>query len=145
MAYCEAFMKEAIRLARQSAAEHEVPVGAVIVKNGQIIATGKNQREKTHSALAHAEIVAIQKANRVLSDWRLSGCEMYVTLEPCPMCAGALYMARLSRLYFGAYDKANGAFCNGMLEMMDKVYDVYGGLCETECQTLLSDFFLKNR
>ena len=98
MAYCEAFMKEAIRLARQSAAEHEVPVGAVIVKNGQIIATGKNQREKTHSALAHAEIVAIQEANRVLSDWRLSGCEMYVTLEPCPMCAGALYMARLSRL-----------------------------------------------
>lgn len=145
MAYQQAFMQEAIRLAQECATEGEVPVGAVIVKSGQIIAVGKNQREVSHSALAHAEMVAIHRAGQVLGDWRLTGCDLYVTLEPCPMCAGAIFMSRLSRVYFGAYDPENGAFCGGMMEKIDKVCDVYGGIEEEKCQALLREFFQKNR
>ena len=114
MAYCEAFMKEAILLSLAAKDEDEVPVGAVIVKDGAIIATGQNRREHTKNALAHAEIMAIDAACRALDDWRLSNCDLYVTLEPCPMCAGAIFMARIHNVYFGAYDKENGAFCQGM-------------------------------
>jgi len=145
LAYCESFMKEAIALSLASQEENEVPVGAVIVKDGQIISTGQNRRERTKNALAHAEIVAINGACEVLGNWRLSGCDLYVTLEPCPMCAGAIFMARMQNIYFGAYDRENGAFCQGMLDIVHKQINVYGGICEEECARILTDFFKKKR
>ena len=102
------FMLEAITHAKQAALAGEVPVGAVIIKNGEIIATGKNEREKKQNALSHAEIEAINNACKTLGSWRLDGCEMYVTLEPCPMCAGAIINSRIKTLVFGAYDLKAG-------------------------------------
>ena len=106
------FMSAAIELARQSALEGEVPVGAVIVRNGEIVATGRNRRETGKNALSHAEIQAIDRACRALGGWRLFECEMFVTLEPCPMCAGAVINSRIKRVVFGAYDKKAGSFLN---------------------------------
>jgi len=98
-------MREALRLAKTASDMGEVPVGAVIVRNGEIIATGINRREICKNALCHAEIEAINNACEKLGGWRLPGCEMYVTLEPCPMCAGAIINSRIEKVYFGAYDK----------------------------------------
>ena len=145
MAYCESFMKEALRLAASASCDKEVPVGAVIVKNNRVIATGTNLREKTKSSLAHAEIVAIHRACLFLGDWRLNGCDIYVTLEPCPMCAGAILLSRIKTLYFGAYDRENGAFCQGMLPILHKKTDVYGGIYEKESAAILAEFFQKKR
>lgn len=140
----EKFMAQAIELARAAAAEGEVPVGAVIVKDGAVIATGRNRREVGKNALAHAELEAIDNACKALGGWRIFGCTLYVTLEPCPMCAGAIINARLDRVVFGAYDKKAGSLTS-VQEMFAYPYnhkpEVTGGVMEAECAGLLSDFF----
>ncbi len=138
------FMKEALILAEEAGKEGEVPVGAVIVRNGEIIARGRNMRESKKNALSHAEIEAINSACKVLGDWRLNDCEMYVTLEPCPMCAGAIINARIKTLVFGAYDSKMGSIdsvtnlCN--MPFGHKI-EVYGGIMEDKCLEVLKKFF----
>lgn len=138
------FMREALNLAKIAASEGEVPVGAVIVKDGKIIAKGKNEREKKQNALSHAEIEAINNACKELGSWRLDGCEMYVTLEPCPMCAGAIINARIKTLIFGAYDSKMGSI-DSVINLCDYPYnhkvEVYGGICEDEALAVLQNFF----
>ena len=138
------FMREALNLAKIAASEGEVPVGPVIVKDGKIIAKGKNEREKKQNALSHAEIEAINNACKELGSWRLDGCEMYVTLEPCPMCAGAIINARIKTLIFGAYDSKMGSI-DSVINLCDYPYnhkvEVYGGICEDEALAVLQDFF----
>lgn len=141
-------MRAALRLAKLSFDEGEVPVGAVIVKDGEIIAEGRNRRETEKTALSHAEINAISAACKALSGWRLIGCTMYVSLEPCPMCAGAIINSRLSRVVFGASDKSYGSF--GSLFNLASFPGLYkpqlcGGVLSDECSSLLSDFFKKLR
>lgn len=137
-------MVEAISLAKRSANEGEVPVGAVIVREGKIIARGRNQREQKQNALSHAEIEAINEACKIKGDWRLDDCEMYVTLEPCPMCAGAIINARIKTLVFGAYDSKAGSI-DSVINLCDYPYnhkpEIYGGICEDECLKVLKDFF----
>ena len=145
----EKFMKEALRQAKKAAEIDEVPIGCVIVYEGKIIARGYNQRNKKGSTLAHAEILAIQKASKALGDWRLEGCTMYVTLEPCCMCAMALVHARLKEVVFGAYDPKTGA-CGSMLHLINdykhnhKVL-VRGGVMKEQCASVLSQFFARRR
>ena len=110
----EDYMREALSLAREAAQEGEVPVGCVIVKDGEIIGRGRNRREELQRTSSHAEMEAIAQANERLRSWRLDGCTLYVTLEPCPMCAGAIVNARIPRVYYGARDEAMGA-CGGVL------------------------------
>ena len=137
-------MNAAIEQAKLAASEGEVPVGAVIVRGGEIISEGRNRREKGKNALYHAEIEAIDSACRALGGWRLPGCEMYVTLEPCPMCAGAIINARIEKVTFGAYDYKAGSVCS-VQHMFDLPYnhkpEVEGGYRENECAALLSEFF----
>ncbi len=138
------FMKNAILLAKKAAESGEVPVGAVIVRNGEIIAEGYNMRETKQSALSHAEIEAIKSANKKVGSWRLDDCEMYVTLEPCPMCTGAIINARIKTLVFGAYDVKQGC-ADSLINMFDLPFDnkteVYGGILEDECKEVLKTFF----
>ncbi|MBE6750199.1 MAG: nucleoside deaminase [Ruminococcaceae bacterium] len=138
------FMSEALRLAREAANAGEVPVGAVIVKNGEIIAVGRNMREEKQNALSHAEIEAINTACKRLGSWRLDDCEMYVTLEPCPMCTGAIINARIKTLIFGAFDAKMGSV-DSVVNLCDYPYnhkvEIYGGICEEECKAVLKDFF----
>lgn len=138
------FMEIALRAARISADEGEVPVGAVIVRHGEVIAVGRNRREAVKDALSHAEIEAIRTACAVLGGWRLWECEMFVTLEPCPMCAGAILNARIRKVTFGAYDPKNGAV-ESVLHMFEYPFTykpLYeGGVREEECAAVLSDFF----
>lgn len=142
------FMYEAISLAKKAGALGEVPVGAVIVKDGEIIGAGYNLREQKQNALSHAEIEAINSACQKLSSWRLDGCELYVTLEPCPMCAGAIINARIKTVIFGAFDKSMGSM-ESVINLCDYPYnhkvEVYAGICEDECQQILQDFFKKLR
>ncbi|MBQ8028067.1 MAG: nucleoside deaminase [Clostridia bacterium] len=142
------FMKEALKLAEAAAANGEVPVGAVIVKNGEIIARGKNECEKGKSAVFHAEIQAIKEAGEALGGWRLSDCEMYVTLEPCAMCAGAIINSRLSTVVFGAYDERAGA-CISRLSLFEEglgqKVQLIGGFMEEECSSVLKRFFEEKR
>ena len=142
------FMKEAISLAEKAEENGEVPVGAVIVKDGKIIAKGANKREKEKNALAHAEIDAINGACKALGSWRLDGCELYVTLEPCPMCTGAILASRLSRVIFGAYDERAGA-CLSAVDLpeitAEKKPQIIGGYMEKECKRLLVSFFSRKR
>ena len=112
----EEYMAQALALAREAAAAGEVPVGCVIVRRGVVIGRGRNRREERGSALSHAEVEAIAQANRALGDWRLSDCALYVTLEPCPMCAGAILNARIPRVCFGARDRSWGA-CGGVMNL----------------------------
>ena len=137
-------MIEAISLAKEAGARGEVPVGAVIVKNGEIIACGKNEREAKQNALSHAEIEAINNACENTGSWRLEDCEMYVTLEPCPMCAGAIINSRIKTLIFGAYDSKMGSI-DSVINLCDLPYnhkvEVYGGIMEDECLDLLKNFF----
>lgn len=142
------FMFLALREAKKAANENEVPVGAVIVKDGVVIATGRNMREQKQNALSHAEIEAINSACKNLGTWRLDGCEMYVTLEPCPMCTGAIINSRIKTVVFGAFDK-NAGCMDSVINLCDyplghKV-EVYAGICEDECQQVLQDFFKKLR
>lgn len=142
------FMEEAIKLAKMSEAEGEVPVGAVVVRNGEIVGRGRNRREYGKNALYHAELEAIDEACKKLKGWRLWQCDLYVTLEPCPMCAGAIINSRIKRVYFGAYDNKAGSFGSvadfNMLPYNHKP-EIYGGIMEQECSKLLSDFFKKLR
>lgn len=138
------FMEEALRLAKQSFDEGEVPVGAVIVKDGVVVGRGRNMRENGKNALLHAEICAINEACGNLGGWRLWQCEMYVTLEPCPMCAGAVINSRLKKVTFGAYDKKAGSF-GSVADFNSLPYnhkpEIEGGVDEKECSQLLSLFF----
>ncbi|MEE1224680.1 MAG: nucleoside deaminase [Clostridia bacterium] len=147
----EKFMKEAIKLAKKAQLLDEMPVGAVIVKDGKIIARGYNKRETKKNALLHAEIDAINKACRKLGGWRLVGCDMYVTLEPCPMCAGALLNARVENVYFGAYDEKSGCAGSALnlfnMNLCNYSLNVQGGILQEECTLVIKDFFknLRNR
>ncbi len=144
----EDFMREALRLAREAAEEGEVPVGAVIVRDGEIVARGKNRRETGRNALCHAELEAIGGACRALGGWRLWQCELFVTLEPCPMCAGAAINARLRRVVFGAHDPKAGS-CGSVVNLFELPYNHHpqlcGGVLEEECSSLLTDFFRRLR
>ncbi len=138
------FMDAALALAREAAAEGEVPVGCVIVRAGQIVGRGRNRREKNRNALAHAELEAIQDACARLGGWRLWECTLYVTLEPCPMCAGAIINARIPRVVFGASDEKAGS-CGSVCDLFSMAYNhhpaVEKGLREAECAALLQEFF----
>ena len=140
----EQWMKAAIELAKEAAAEWEVPVGAVVVKDGRIIGTGRNRRELGKNALAHAEIEAIDEACRTLGGWRLFGCTLYVTLEPCPMCAGAAINARLDAVVYGA-DDAKAGSCGSVVDLFELPYNHHPacikGVLKEECTALLTDFF----
>ncbi len=144
----ERWMREAIEEAKKAAAAGEVPVGAVVVKNGAVIARAHNERETAKDVSAHAELTALRRAAAVTGDWRLSDCTLYVTLEPCPMCAGALLAARLCRVVFGAADPAAGALGSVLnLPRYPLSHDpaVTGDVLERDCAALLSDFFKKRR
>ena len=136
-------MERALLLALQAAEDGEIPVGAVVVRNNEIIGEGRNRREKEKTPLAHAEIEAIHGAAKALGDWRLSGCELYVTLEPCSMCSGAILNSRLSLLVFGAYDEAAGAVISreNVFSPFRNDVRVVGGFFEIECRSLLTEFF----
>ena len=142
------FMQAAIEQAMLAAGEDEVPVGAVIVKDGEIISRGRNRRELGKNALYHAETEAIDNACKALGGWRLMGCTLYVTLEPCPMCAGAIINSRIERVVFGAYDKKAGS-CGSVVNLFELPYnhkpELLGGVLEEECAELLSSFFKKLR
>ena len=138
------FMDQALELARQAAAEGEVPVGCVIVRKGEIVGRGRNRRETDKSALAHAEIEAISEACATLCGWRLWECDLYVTLEPCPMCAGAIINARIPRVVYGASDKKCGAVrsvCSMFSMEFNHHPTVECGIREEECAALLTEFF----
>lgn len=141
-------MRQALALAEEAAAEGEVPVGAVLVRDGQVVGTGRNRRELGRSALAHAEIEAIDMACRRLGGWRLFGSTLYVTLEPCPMCAGAIINARIDRVVYGAADPKAGS-CGSVVNLFELPYNhrpqLEGGLLEEECAALLSGFFRQLR
>ena len=141
-------MRLALGQALKSAKHDEVPIGAVIVLNGKVIAKGRNRVEKTQVATRHAEMVAIEKACKKLKDWRLEGAEMYVTLEPCPMCAGAIFNAGIDTVVFGAYDSNMGA-CGGVINIFEEAFGfkphLYGGFMKEECAALLKEFFIKLR
>ena len=141
-------MRRALELARQAQAEGEIPVGAVIARNGEIVAEGRNDRERAHSALGHAEIRAIDAACRRLGRWRLNDCELYVTLEPCPMCAGAIINARIGRLIYGAFDNKMGA-CGGRVHLFkcgcNHTPQIECGFMEEECAAVMREFFKKIR
>ena len=142
------FMRAAIKQAQKAYEKNEVPIGCVIVHDGKIIARGYNRRNTDKSTLAHAEITAIRKAAKKLGDWRLEDCTLYVTLEPCPMCAGAIVNSRIERVVFGAYDKRAGAF-GSVLDLnaypLNHKPEIVGGVMEEECRTMLQEFFKKKR
>ena len=142
------YMSQALALAAEAMAQGEVPVGAVIVRNGEVIATGRNRRETGKNALYHAEIEAINNACKKLGGWRLPGCTLYVTLEPCPMCAGAIINARIERVVFGASDPKAGSV-GSVTDLFTFPYnwkpEVRAGCMEDECAELLKDFFKKLR
>lgn len=144
------YMTKALELAKKAAEIGEVPVGAVVVKKstGEIVGEGYNKREIDKDSLAHAEIIAIDKASKRLGGWRLIDCELYVTLEPCPMCAGAVINSRIERVVFGARDMKAGS-CGSVINLFELPYnhkpDLLGGVMEQECSGILSDFFRELR
>lgn len=145
----EKYMKEALRQAKKAADLGEAPIGAVIVQDNRIIARGYNTRESKKKATGHAEIMAIERACKKLGGWRLPNSSIYVTLEPCPMCSGAVIAARIDRLYFGAYDSKSGC-CGSVCNLFEKgafnhTVDVVGGIMEDECSQIISDFFKELR
>ncbi len=145
----EKYMREAIKQARKAAKIDEVPIGCVIVYDDKIIARGYNRRNTDKSTLAHAEIIAIRKAAKVIGDWRLEGCTIYITLEPCPMCAGAIVQARIPRVVVGAMNPKAG--CAGsvinLLQMdgFNHKAELTSGVLVDECRTMLQDFFKEMR
>lgn len=142
----EHFMNHALSLAKKAFDIGEVPVGAIVVKRstGEIVGEGYNLRESQKNPLAHAEIIAIEQASKKLGGWRLIGCDLYVTLEPCPMCCGAIINSRVEKVIFGAYDKKSGSVCS-IQKMFDMPYnhkpEYYGGIMCDESSELLSNFF----
>ena len=145
----EKFMLRAIELAKLAYKKGDVPIGAVIVKDGKIIAEGYNKREKKQNALYHAEVLAINKACKKLKSFRLENCDIYITLEPCPMCCGAIINARIENIFFGAYDKDYGAAGGHYDFPNDKLFGhhpkVVGGIMEEECSKMVKDFFKELR
>lgn len=142
-------MKTAIHEAKKARRKGEIPVGAVIVRHGHVISSGHNLRQTQHDVTLHAEICAIRKACSVIGDWRLDECDLYVTLEPCVMCSGAIISARMQNVYFGAYDPEYGA-AGGKIDLFAKSYfgaptTVWGGIMQHECEKLLNDFFASLR
>lgn len=144
----EQYMAEALQLAREAAEAGEVPVGCVIVRGDEVIGRGRNRREEKQQTHSHAEMEAIAQANAALGSWRLEDCELYVTLEPCPMCAGAILNARIPRVWYGARDEAFGA-CGGVTNLFMERFPnrpaLVGGILKDECQAVLADFFGKLR
>ena len=145
----EYFMKQALKEAEKAYKKLEVPVGAVIVKDGTIIARGYNQKETKKDTTKHAEIIAIQKASKKLGSWRLIDCEMYVTLEPCSMCAGALIQSRINKVYIGAMDEKTGS-CGSVLNLLtdykfNHKVEIEYNICKEECEKILKDFFKELR
>lgn len=145
----EKFMKQALKEAKKAYDELEIPVGAVIVKDGKIIARAHNQKEKKQDTTKHAEISAIQKASKKLNNWRLNDCDMYVTLEPCAMCAGAIVNSRIRKVYIGAQDEKTGA-CGSKLNLLqnfnfDTRVEVETDIMQEECQQMLKQFFKEIR
>lgn len=141
------FMKEALKCARKALAEGEVPIGAVVVADGKVISRGYNKRTKKQIATAHAEIEAIEKACRKLKSWRIPECEIYVTLEPCPMCMGAVLNARIKKVYFGAYEAKGRSMTTELAQsnLVNHTAEVEGGVMEKECAEILSSFFSSMR
>ena len=144
----EEYMRQALELARLAMAEGEVPVGCVIVRDGAVVGRGRNRRETAQTALGHAELEAIAQACRTLGGWRLAGCALYVTLEPCPMCAGAIINARIAELRYGAREEKSGC-CGSVLNLFEERFNhrprIYGGLLAEESSALLREFFQKRR
>lgn len=142
-------MELAIREAKKASIYDEVPVGCVIVKDGKVVARAYNKRNRNDDVFGHAEIIAIKKANKILKSWRLENCDMYVTLEPCIMCAGAIIQSRIRNIYFGAYDVKGGAFGStidvSILKNLNHHPFVYGGVLKEECSELLKSYFEKKR
>lgn len=144
----EEYMRLALELAREAAAEGEVPVGCVIVRDGTVIGRGRNRRESSRDALAHAELEAIREACRTLGNWRLADTQLYVTLEPCPMCAGGILSARIPEICYGAKDADFGA-CGSILNLFEEEFRhhprIYGRILEKECADILRSFFAELR
>lgn len=143
------FMKEALKEASKSYKKEEIPVGAVIVKDNKIIAKAHNLKETKHDCTNHAEILAIKKACRKLNSWRLTGCTMYVTLEPCSMCTGALILSRIDKVVIGTMDEKTGA-CGSVLNLskdykFNHILDIETGILENECKTMIQQFFKELR
>ena len=143
------WMSQAIQQAHKAIQIDEVPIGAVIIHNNQVIGRGYNQREHLHDPTAHAEILAITAASNTLEDWRLNDCTLYVTKEPCPMCAGAIVMSRFKMVIFGCYDEEKGC-CGSLYQLcgdprLGKKIAVKGGVLEEECLELIQNFFLAKR
>ena len=140
----EDYMREALALAREAAEAGEVPVGCVIVRKGEIVGRGRNRREEKQAVSSHAEMEAMAQANAALGTWRLEDCDLYVTLEPCPKCAGAIINARVRRVFYGARDRAMGA-CGGVLNLFMESFphhpQLVGGILAEDCQMVLSEFF----
>ncbi len=138
------YMNEAIALAKEAGASGDIPVGAVVVKDGSIVGRGFNRRERDKSAVSHAEILAIEEACRALGDWHLDSCELYVTLEPCPMCAGAIINARIGTVVYGAKEPNFGS-CGSVINLFEERYGyhpkLYGGVLAEDCAALLTNFF----
>ena len=139
------FMNIALKEAQKAFNKNEVPVGCVIVKDDKIIARAHNQRHTKNSVLGHAELIAIQKANKKLNTWILEGCTIYVTLEPCPMCAGAILQSRMDKVVFGAFEPKFGA-CGSIVNLLDEPkfnhqVEIEGGVLEEDCRNLLKNFF----
>ena len=149
MTYAEKFMKAALKEAEKAERKEEVPIGCVIVKDGKIFARAHNLRQTKRLATAHAEILAIEKACRKITDWRLDGYEIFITLEPCAMCAGAIANARISKVYFGAYEKKGGGAVskfNILSESgLNHVTEWEGGVLEEECSAVIKNFFSSRR
>ncbi|MBS6457908.1 MAG: nucleoside deaminase [Firmicutes bacterium] len=144
----EGYMRQALDLAREAAECGEVPVGCVIVQGDRVVGRGRNRREEKQQTQSHAEMEAIRQANEALGSWRLDECTLYVTLEPCPMCAGAILNARIPRVYYGARDREMGA-CGGVLNLFMEDFPqrpaLVGGILEEQCRGVLTDFFRQLR
>ena len=145
----EKYMQEALKEAKKAYKKLEIPVGAIIVKNGEIIARAHNIKEEKKDTTKHAEIIAIQRASKKLDSWRLTDCEMYVTLEPCEMCAGALIQSRIKKVYIGVMDNKTGA-CGSVLNLLEDykfnhIVEVEKNICTRECEKILKDFFKELR
>lgn len=144
----EYYMKLALEQAKQAANGGDIPVGCVIVRDGKVIAAGQNRRERDKTSLGHAEIEAIHNACLFLNDWRLDDCDLYVTIEPCPMCAGAIMAARIKTLVYGAREENTGS-CASIINLFEENYPhkpaIYGGVLAEDCAALMSEFFRGKR
>jgi len=144
----EKYMKLALKMAKKAEKKGEVPIGAIVVKNDKVIARAHNSREKTNMASGHAEINVINSANKKLKSWRLEGCTLYVTIEPCPMCAGAIIQSRLDRVVYGARDLKSGCH-ESVIDLFDQKFnhtvEVTEGILSEECGSVITNFFKKLR